>query len=65
MSDDIDILGMMLEKFTDNKDQLDNLQLPLQVALLISPIFLLQEAQIHLSTFYNQCYKMILVSVIF
>ena len=65
MSDDIDLLIMMLEKFADNKDQLDNLRLPLQVVLLISPIFLLQEAQIHLSTFYNQRYKMILVSVIF
>jgi len=46
------------------KEQIDNLRLPLQVALLISPIFLLQDAQLHLSSFYVQRYKIALVCVV-
>jgi hypothetical protein len=45
------------------KDKIDNLRLPLQVALLISPIFLLQDAQMHLSSFYAQRYKIALVGI--
>lgn len=52
-----------LEGFAGGKDNVDSLRLPLQVALLISPIFLLQDAQIHLSNFYVQRHKMILVSI--
>jgi hypothetical protein len=44
---------------------LEHLRLALQVALLISPIFLLQEAQIHLSRFYVQRYKLALVCIFF
>jgi len=47
------------------KEQIDNLRLPSQVALLISPIFLLQDAQLHLSSFYVQRYKIALVGVFF
>jgi len=50
-----------LERLAGENGQIDNLRLPLQVALLISPIFLLQDAQIHLSTFYIQRYKVALV----
>ena len=50
-----------LEGMAGGKDEIDNLRLPLQVALLISPIFLLQDAQLHLSTFYAQRYKIALV----
>ena len=39
----------------------DHLRLPLQVAALLSPIFLLQEVPIHKSRVYCQRYKMILV----
>lgn len=61
---DVDDFAIFLKKLSDEDEQIDNLRLPLQVALLISPIFLLQEAQIHLSTFYNQRYKLALVSFI-
>ena len=43
--------------------QIDNLQLPLQMALLISLIFLLQDTQMHLSSFYVQRYKIALVRI--
>jgi len=39
----------------------DHLRLPLQVAVLLSPIFLLHETQIHKSRIYCQRYKMMLV----
>ena len=39
----------------------DHLRLPLQVAVLLSPILLLQETQIHKSKSYCQRYKMMLV----
>jgi len=45
----------------DEKGNLENLHLPLQVALLISPILLLQDAQIHLSQFFVQQFKLALV----
>ena len=48
-----------------NNLDLEHLRLALQVALLISPIFLLQEAQIHLSPFYVQRYKLALVCSFF
>jgi hypothetical protein len=38
---------------------IDQLRFPLQIALLISPIFLLQDVQIHLSQF--QRYRLALV----
>lgn len=50
-----------LEGLAGGKEKIDNLRLPLQVALLISPIFLLQDTQIHLSAFYVQRHKIILV----
>ena len=50
-----------LEGLAGGKNKIDNLRIPLQVALLISPIFLLQDAQMHISTFYAQRYKIILV----
>ncbi|KAF8813075.1 hypothetical protein BYT27DRAFT_7207231 [Phlegmacium glaucopus] len=53
---------LFLEKIARDKQNINNLHLPLQVALLISPIFLLQEIQIHLSTFYVQRYKPTLYS---
>lgn len=40
---------------------MDHLRLPLQVALLISPIFLLQDVQIHLLQF--QRYRLALVFI--
>jgi len=52
-----------LEGLAGGKDKIDNLRLPLQVALLISPIFLLQDAQMHLSSFYAQRYKIALVRI--
>jgi len=52
-----------LEGLAGGKDKIDNLRLPLQVALLISPIFLLQDAQMHLSSFYVQRYKIALVRI--
>lgn len=59
--DDIDLFMAFLEALAGGKDKIDNLRIPLQVALLISPIFLLQDAQMHISTFYAQRYKIILV----
>lgn len=56
-------LTTFLEKFAGGRQNFDNLRLPLQTALLISPIFLLQDAQIHLSSFYVQRYKLALVRV--
>jgi|ERR1700679_952697 len=50
-----------LEQIGGDKQNIDNLRLPLQVALLISPIFILQESQIHLSSFYVQRYKLAIV----
>ena len=50
-----------LESLAGSKEKIDNLRLPLQVALLISPIFLLHDAQVHLSSFYAQRHKIVLV----
>lgn len=54
---------VFLEGIVSGKEKIDNLRIPLQVALLISPIFLLQDAQMHLSSFYAQRYKIVLVRV--
>jgi hypothetical protein len=62
-SDRTSSLAAFLEKFAGGKQNFDSLRLPLQTALLISPIFLLQDAQIHLSSFYVQRYKLALVRV--
>jgi len=62
--DGVDLFVTFLEKLAGGKEQIDNLRLPLQVALLISPIFLLQDAQLHLSSFYVQRYKIALVCVV-
>jgi len=62
--DGIDQFTIFLEKLAGEKQQIDNLRIPLQVALLISPIFLLQDAQMHLSNFYVQRYKIVLVRMI-
>ena len=53
-SDGIDPFMAFLEALVGGKERIDNLRLPLQVALLISPIFLLQDVQMHLSSFYVQ-----------
>jgi hypothetical protein len=58
-----DVFIAFLERLAGDAQEIDNLRLPLQVALLISPIFLLQDIQIHLSQFYSQRYKMILASI--
>src|SRR6266700_7943358 len=50
-----------LATLADENGYLENLCLLLQVALLLSPIFLLQEAQIHLSKFYVQRFKLAIV----
>jgi hypothetical protein len=59
--DGIDNFVTFLERLAGGNEQIGNLRLPLQVALLISPIFLLHDAQMHLSTFYVQRYKIALV----
>lgn len=50
-----------IDSLSTDKQTLDNLRLPLQSALFISPLFLLGEMQIHSSTFYIQRYKLALV----
>ena len=62
-SDGIDPFMVFLEGLVGGKERIDNLRLPLQVALLISLIFLLQDAQLHLSSFYVQRYKIVLVRI--
>ena len=63
--DGVDHFIAYLVTLQGNNLDLEHLRLPLQVALLISPIFLLQEAQIHLSPFYVQRYKLALVCAFF
>lgn len=62
--DGFDYFVAFLERLAGENEQIDNLRLPLQVALLISPIFLLQDVQMHLSSFYVQRYKIVLVCVL-
>lgn len=59
-----ELFAKFLEKISGDNQYIDNLRLPLQVALLISPILLLQEVQFHTSTFYIQRYKLALVGVV-
>ena len=61
--DGINPFMVFLEGLVGGKKRIDNLRLPLQVALLISLIFLLQDAQLHLSSFYVQRYKIVLVRI--
>ena len=62
---EIESLMAFLEVLVGGKEMIDNLRIPLQVALLISPIFLLLDVQMHLSSFYGQRHKLVLVSVFF
>ena len=50
-----------LNSILTDQQTVDNLRLPLQSALFISPIFLLGENQIHTSKFYHQHHKLVLV----
>lgn len=53
--------GDFLDSLSTDKQTLDNLRLPLQVASFISPLFLLGEMQFHTSAFCVQRYKLALV----
>jgi hypothetical protein len=61
--DGTDHIVAFLEGLGGGNEKIDNLRLPLQVALLISPIFLLQDVQMHLSSFYAQRHKIVLVCI--
>ncbi|KIM35727.1 hypothetical protein M413DRAFT_32284 [Hebeloma cylindrosporum] len=51
----------LLQCIAENQ-KFDHLRLPLQVAALLSPIFLLQEGAIHKSKYYSQRYKLMMYS---
>jgi hypothetical protein len=66
-SADLDDLSTQFKAFLakQGKDEkYDNLRLPLQVATLISPIFLLLEVLIHKSTIFSQRYRLMMVSIL-
>lgn len=60
-SDNMKQFITFLDSLSRDKNTVENLRLPLQSALFISPLFLLGDFQIHTSKFYSQRHQLALV----